>query len=59
MEWNDATDDTNFKVVKTVSTAIIKLPLPKRKIICDVRGILGRLVGKASQLLGMLLKTIQ
>ena len=55
-EWNDATDDTNFEAVKTVPAATTTTPTAQEEpIICDVQRILGRLVGKASQLLGMLL----
>ena len=55
-EWHDATDDTNFEEVRTVPVATTTTS--EEAIICDVQRILGRLVGKASQLLGMLLKII-
>ena len=58
-EWDDATDDTNFEGVRTVPVATTTIPTAQEEaIICDVQRILGRLVGKASQLLGMLLKII-
>ena len=56
-EWDDATDDTNFEEVRTVPVATTTTPSAQEEaIICDVQRILGRLVRKASQLLGMLLK---
>ena len=56
-EWNDATDDTNLETVKNVPAATTTTPSDQEEaIICDVQRILGRLVGKASQLLGMLLQ---
>ena len=60
-EWNDATDDTNFEAVKTVPAATTTTPTAQEEaIICDVQRILGKLVGKASQLLGICCcKTIQ
>ena len=59
-EWNDATDDTNLEAVKSVPAATTTIPSDQEEaIICDVQRILGRLVGKASQLLGMLLHIMQ
>ena len=56
-EWNDATDDTNLEAVKNVPAATTTTPsVQEEAIICDVQRILGRLVGKASQLLGMLIQ---
>ena len=53
-EWNDATDDTNLEAVKSVPAATTTTPGDQEEaIICDVQRILGRLVGKASQLLGI------
>ena len=56
-EWNDATDDTNLEAVKNVPAATTTTSSDQEEaIVCDVQRILGRLVGKASQLLGMLLQ---
>ena len=37
-EWNNATDDTNFEVVKTVPAATTTTPTAQEEaIICDVQ----------------------
>ena len=57
-EWNDATDDTNFEVVKIVPAATTtNTTAQEEAIICNVQ--VDYVVGKASQLLSMLLKTMQ
>ena len=54
-EWDDATNDTNLEGVRTIPPAATASPTAQEEaIICDVQRILGRLVGKASQLLGKL-----
>ena len=54
-EWDDATDNAE---VRTVPVATTTTPAKEEAIICDVQRILGRLVEKALQLLGVLLKII-
>ena len=50
--WDDGTDDTNFEEVRIVPVATTTTPTAQDEaIICNVQRILGRLVGKALQLL--------
>ena len=57
-EWDDATDDTNLDEVRTIPAAGTASPTTQEEtMMCDVQRLLSRLIGKASQLLGMLVNT--
>ena len=57
-EWDDATNNTNLDEVRTIPAAATASPTTQEEaMICDVQRLLARLIGKASQLLGMLLNT--
>ena len=57
-ERDDAADDTNLDEVRTVPAAATASPTTQEEtMICDVQRLLARLIGKASQLLGMLVNT--
>ena len=54
-ERDDTTNDDNLEEIRTIPAATTPSPTAQEEaMICDVQRILGRLVGKAAQLLGML-----
>ena len=58
-EWDDATNDTNLDEVRTIPASATASPtIQEETMICDVQRLLARLIGKASQLVGLLVNNV-